>query len=132
MDVSAEGFVVHKPAELLREEDAKFFAVVMGAIVFERLVVSLALLDIKPYAVIVAFAGDRRGIRFFFGRFFTGDDVRIEFGRNGRRGRDVLGLACTNDSCEVFASCVDVELGGVVVVNDFGLDESRFTHMNDN
>ena len=93
MDVSAEGFVVHKPAELLREEDAKFFAVVMGAIVFERLVVSLALLDIKPYAVIVAFAGDRRGIRFFFGRFFTGGDVRIKFGRNGRRkGLDVLDL----------------------------------------
>ena len=60
-------------------------------------------------------------------------DVRTKFGRNGRRkGLDVLGLACTNDSCEVFASCVDVELGGVVVVNDFGLDESRFTHMNDN
>ena len=92
-DVFAEGFVVHKPAELLGEEDAKFFAVMMGAIVFERLVVSLALLDIKPYAVIVAFARDRRGIRFFLGRFFTGGDVRIKFGRNGRRKRpDVLDL----------------------------------------
>ena len=28
-DVFAEGFVVHKPAELLGEEDAEFFAVVM-------------------------------------------------------------------------------------------------------
>lgn len=56
-------------------------------------------------------------------------DVRIKFGRNGRRKRgDVLGLAGTDDGGEVFASCVDIELGGVVVVNDFGVDESRFTH----
>ena len=56
-------------------------------------------------------------------------DVRIKFGRNGRRnGRDVLGLAGTDDGGEVFSTCVDIELGGVVVVNDFGVDESRFTH----
>ena len=77
-DVFPERFIVHKPAELLREIGAEFFAVVMGAIIFERLVVSLALVDIKPYAVIVAFPGDRRCIRFFFGRFFTGGDLRTK------------------------------------------------------
>lgn len=89
-DIFAEGFVVHKPPELLREIGAEFLAVVMGAIIFERLVVSLAFVDIKPYAVVVAFAGYRRRIRFFFGRFFTGGDVRIKFGRNRRRRCRVL------------------------------------------
>ena len=34
----------------------------------------------------------------------------------GRSGLDVLGLAGTDNGGEVFASCVDIELGGVVVV----------------
>ena len=72
---------------------------------------------------------------------FLGEDDRIGDLRNtllggghssrlsgGRSGLDVLGLAGTDDGGEVFASCVDIELGGVVVVNDFGVDESRFTH----
>ena len=46
----------------------------------------------------------------------------------GRSGGDVLGLAGTDDGGEVFSTCVDIELGRVVVVNDFGVDESRFTH----
>ncbi len=72
---------------------------------------------------------------------FLGEDDRIGDLRNtllggghssrlsgGRSGLDVLGLAGTDDGGEVFASCVDIELGRVVVVNDFGVDESRFTH----
>lgn len=64
---------------------------------------------------------------------FLGEDDRIGDLRNtllggSRSGGDVFGLAGTDDGGEVFASCVDIELGGVVVVNDFGVDESRFTH----
>lgn len=73
--------------------------------------------------------GDFMLLMGFLGEDDRIGDVRIKFGRNGRRKRlDVLGLAGTDDGGEVFASCVDIELGGVVVVNDFGVDECRFAH----
>ena len=83
--------------------------------IFELLVVSLAFLDRKAHAVIVAFTGYRRDIRLFLGLFDC-------------FGFHVFGVDGAHDGREIFAAGVDVVLAGVVVIDYFRIKKNGLTH----